>query len=80
MFIPDPGSRILDLDYFFYIPYPGSGSQKSTGSRIRIRNTGFYILTWLNKETGSPMGTNTNSFRQLLIGETINIDEALNLI
>ncbi len=53
--IPDPGSWIW---IFFSIPYPGSGGQKiaRSRSRIPIRNTGFYILTWLNKENWFSFG------------------------
>ncbi len=40
MFIPDLGSGFLSIPY----PDPGSGGQKSTGSRIRIRNTGTVVL------------------------------------
>jgi hypothetical protein len=35
MFIPDP-----DLDF---LHIPGSGVKKGTGSRIRVRNTAFWV-------------------------------------
>jgi hypothetical protein len=38
----DPGSEIRDPEK--PIPDPGSRGQKGTGSRIRIRNTAFYML------------------------------------
>ena len=38
MFIPDPGSG----SGFFHIPDPGA---ESTGYRIRIRSTDFYLGT-----------------------------------
>jgi hypothetical protein len=38
-----PGSRIRNL-IFYPSPDPGSRGQKGTGSRIRIRNTGFFPL------------------------------------
>ncbi len=46
----DPGcsSRIPDPDAdFLPIPDPGSRSQKGTGSRIRIRNTGWIDIAYL---------------------------------
>jgi hypothetical protein len=43
MNIPDPG--ILDLNFFF-IPDPGFRRQKSTGSRIWIRNTRIPVPVW----------------------------------
>jgi hypothetical protein len=36
LFIPDPDPG------FGYLTHPGSRGQKGTGSRIRIRNTGFF--------------------------------------
>jgi hypothetical protein len=41
---PDCSSRIPDPDAdFLPIPDPGSKGQKGTGSRIRIRNTAFFM-------------------------------------
>ncbi len=42
VFIPDPISRV----WIFSIPDPGSRGQKSTGSRIRIRNTAWSCGIW----------------------------------
>jgi hypothetical protein len=47
-----PGSRIPDPDADFLpsrIPDPGSRGQKGTQSRIRIRNTGMYLLYCIKK-------------------------------
>jgi hypothetical protein len=46
--IPDPGSG-----FFFH---PVSRIRGSKNRRISIRNTGFYILTWLNKENRFSFG------------------------
>jgi hypothetical protein len=54
----DPGcsSRILDPDPdFLPIPDPGSMGQKGTGSRIRIRNTAFFL------ESGEVVRINTGA-------------------
>ncbi len=47
---PGFGSRIWN---FFSIPAPGSRGQKSTGSRIRIRNSGPYNTPFSPQEPPS---------------------------
>jgi hypothetical protein len=58
MFNLDPGSG------FFPIPDPGSRGQKSTGSLIRIRNTGFlFLIGILPSRIWIPDFSNKNSCR-----------------
>jgi hypothetical protein len=80
MFITDPGSLILDLDYFFTSRIPDPGARKAPDPGSGAATLVVTLVLCRIRKTGTPLGTNTNSFRQLLIGETINIDEALNLI